>query len=133
MSALVVPPLPPGATVLGVGDDLVDVARMRAALRRGRFARRWFNRGELDHAHDGRRSAETLAACWAAREAWAKATGLPLSTVVSHLAVTFDVLGAPTLALDPECAAVAAQPVRPLVSLGHDGGVAGAVAVCVAA
>jgi holo-[acyl-carrier protein] synthase len=63
--------------VLGVGVDVVEVARMERILeRQPRFARRIFSEEEIAYCDGGgRQRAARYAARWAAREACAKSLG----------------------------------------------------------
>jgi len=62
----------------GVGIDIVEVARIEAAVKRhgSRFLDRLFTRQEIDYAATKRRQAETLAGRFAAKEAFIKACGM---------------------------------------------------------
>lgn len=60
-----------------VGIDLIEVARIEAAIeRRPGFAERVFSAGELDYANSRSRPAMHLAARFAAKEAARKALGI---------------------------------------------------------
>lgn len=63
--------------VVGIGIDMVDVARMTGAIARGgdRFRRRVFTEGELLQAKGRPDAARRLALCFAAKEALFKAMG----------------------------------------------------------
>ena len=62
--------------VLGIGVDLVDVARIgRIMERRATFRRRVFTEGEIEYCDRQASPAESYAARWAAREACRKALG----------------------------------------------------------
>ena len=64
----------------GVGIDLVEIARIGAAVERSeRFARRVFTVGERSHVAGPRVLTRHLAACFAAKEAFLKAIGSGLS------------------------------------------------------
>ena len=64
---------------VGVGIDLIEIARVERALeRRPRLAERLFTAGELDYARDRARPGRHLAARFAAKEAVIKALGRPL-------------------------------------------------------
>lgn len=61
--------------ILGIGTDLVDVAEMARRIERGRLLR-VFSEGERAYADSKpKRRMQTLAARWAAKEAFAKALG----------------------------------------------------------
>ena len=62
--------------VIGLGVDVVDVARIEKLLARGDgFVRRVFSDEEIAFCEESARPAECFAARWAAREACAKALG----------------------------------------------------------
>jgi holo-[acyl-carrier protein] synthase len=62
--------------VIGLGVDVVDVARIEQILERGdRFIRRVFSDDEIAFCQRAAHPAECFAARWAAREACAKALG----------------------------------------------------------
>lgn len=64
----------------GIGVDIVEVARIQTALDRfgDRFLRRLFTPAEISYCHARARPAESLAARFAAKEAFAKAWGGPV-------------------------------------------------------
>lgn len=94
--------------ILGIGTDLVDIARMRAALDRHgeRFARRILSPAEWPDWQASGDPARLLAKRFAAKEAFAKAagTGLRAPVTLSALAVTHDTLGRPGWAFSDELA-----------------------------
>jgi len=67
--------------ILGIGNDLCNIERIRATLERfgERFEKRCFTENERAKAHRRRLTAETFAKRFAAKEACAKAlgTGVP--------------------------------------------------------
>jgi holo-[acyl-carrier protein] synthase len=113
--------------ILGVGIDLVRIARIRQAMVRwqDRFLQRVFTDGELAYARRRRDPAEHLAARFAAKEAALKALGTGLSMGVRwrELEVQRARGEPPRLALSGRTAALgAARGIRTLhVSLTHDG------------
>jgi holo-[acyl-carrier protein] synthase len=90
--------------ILGLGHDLVNIARIEAALARheARFLARTFTPAEVALA-DSRPAmrAATLAKRWAAKEACAKAlgTGIGRGFGLTDIEVVRDDLGAPHLML----------------------------------
>jgi holo-[acyl-carrier protein] synthase len=113
--------------ILGVGVDLVRIARIRQAMARwqDRFLERVFTEGELAYARRRRDPAEHLAARFAAKEATLKALGTGLSMGVRwrEMEVRRARGEPPRLALSGRTAALgAARGVRTFhVSLTHDG------------
>ena len=78
---------PAGFDAFTVGVDLIEVVRIRAALKRwgDRFLHRHFTAGEIAYCQAKARPAESLAARFAAKEAFAKA--YPGATTLSWLDV----------------------------------------------
>jgi len=118
------------AVIVGVGVDLVEIARIRRAMERwqDRFLRRVFTPDELAYALRRRDPAEHLAARFAAKEATLKALGTGLSMGVRwrEMEVRRARGEAPTLRLSGRTGALGtARGIRALhVSLTHDGGYA---------
>lgn len=85
--------------IVGLGTDIVGIARIEALLarHRERFLARWFDPSEHSSAH----RPERIAARWAAKEAAAKAlgTGFADGIVPSQIAVLTLPSGAPQLRL----------------------------------
>ena len=112
--------------IVGVGVDVVDVARLARALQRTPgLADRLFTDAERA------RPVESLAARFAAKEAVAKALGAPGGLRWREAEVVTGERGRPRLAVSGAVAQEAeAQGVRTWhLSLSHDGGVATAVVV----
>jgi len=117
--------------IAGIGIDLCSVERMMKACERHAFCRRVFTEAELSYAAGKASGACHLAAAYAAKEAFAKATGLGLAKLGFHsVSVRHDAEGRPSLVLDPQTPAL--EPYRQArfhLSLSHDGGVAAAVVI----
>ncbi|RZS90362.1 holo-[acyl-carrier protein] synthase [Motilibacter rhizosphaerae] len=112
--------------IVGVGIDVVDVARFSAVLARTpRLAERVFTPAEraLPPA--------SLAARFAAKEALAKALGAPAGMRWLDAEVVRDAAGRPSLEVRGTVEAVARElgVARWHVSLSHDAGIASAVVV----
>lgn len=110
--------------MISVGVDIVDVARLEAALgRSSRLAQRLFTPGEQAYAASRPRPIESLAARFAAKEAamkalgsgWPKVSWLDIEVVRGQ--------GRPSLLLRGRAAELASGG-RCSVSLAHDGGLA---------
>jgi len=115
-----------GGVILGIGVDLVDIARLDQALRRTpALAARLFTEGERAAP------AGSLAACFAAKEAVAKALGAPAGLRWADVEVLHDQAGRPALAVRGTVADAASRlgVRRWHVSLTHDGGVSVAFVV----
>ena len=120
-------------TVVGVGIDLVDVARFRQSLARTpSLAERMFTGGERAYAESATDPAERYAARFAAKEAVMKALGVGLGAFGFHdVEVVNADNGSPSLRVTGGAAAVAdARGVSSwIVSLTHTDLVAEAVVV----
>ena len=112
--------------IVGIGVDLVDVARLDRALRRTpALAARLFTEGERDAPP------ASLAASFAAKEAVAKALGAPAGLRWADVEVGHDKAGRPDLTVRGTVADAAGRlgVRRWHVSLTHDGGVSVAFVV----
>jgi len=103
--------LPLTGSVLGVGVDAVDVARMRRTLERTpTFAARTFTDGERELAASRKDPVPALAARFAAKEAVMKALGVGLGAfALRDVEVVRLASGRPVLALHGAAAALAAE------------------------
>ena len=118
--------------IVGVGLDVVPVERFATALRRRPgLGARLFTDAERTAPGGGPRAADSLAARFAAKEAFVKALGRPGVGAWHDVEVVTDGLGNPSLRLSgatadlPEVHRVAAWH----LSLSHDGGIAAAVVI----
>ena len=118
--------------IVGVGIDVVSVARLATALSRTPSLRaRLFTAAEQRTPSGTERSGESLAARFAAKEALAKALGAPGDMLWHDAEVVVGERGRPHL----EVRGTVAQRAAELgvtswhVSLSHDGGLASAVVI----
>lgn len=112
--------------IVGIGVDIVDIARLQSALRRTpSLASRLFTNGERS------RGQASLAGCFAAKEAAAKALGAPAGLRWADVEVTYDGAGRPSLATSGTVADEAARRgvLRWHLSITHDGGLSVAMVV----
>jgi holo-[acyl-carrier protein] synthase len=112
--------------IVGIGVDLVEIARLEGALRRTpALAARLFTEGERTAP------SASLAACFAAKEAAAKALGAPAGLRWADVEVVHDQAGRPGLAVRGTVADAASRlgVRRWHLSLTHDGGVSVAFVV----
>lgn len=124
------PAVPPGSVVVGVGIDVVAIDRFAESLRRSRLlASRLFSEAELVTRSGSPRSAASLAARFAVKEAVAKALGVPRGMEWHDCWVASADSGRPELVVTGTVlvAAVAAGVTQWRVSLSHDAGIAAAV------
>jgi holo-[acyl-carrier protein] synthase len=118
--------------IVGVGIDVVPVARFAEALdRTPALAERLFTEAEMVTASGAARSAESLAARFAAKEALAKALGAGGAMSWTDAEVQTDDRGRPSLIVRGTVAERAATlgVTRWHVSLSHDGGIASATVI----
>src|SRR4051812_16219360 len=116
-------------SIVGVGIDVVPVERFAESLRRTpSLADRLFTAAEQVTAAGSPRSAESLAARFAAKEALAKALGAGGGMLWTDAEVEVDDVGRPSLRVTGTVAARAASlgVTRWHISLSHDGGIAAA-------
>lgn len=122
--------------VIGIGSDLVEVARFRLALeRRPALAERLFSDAEREYAYRFRDPTKSLAARFGAKEAVMKALGVGLwKFAMRDVEVVRLRSGEPTLALFGRAAELAAERgVREWrLTLTHTDSMALAVAVALA-
>jgi holo-[acyl-carrier protein] synthase len=118
--------------IIGVGIDVVPVARFAEALERTpTLAARLFTPAELVTELGTARSAESLAARFAAKEALAKSLGGGGGMLWTDAEVSTDTAGRPLLSVRGTVAERAAQlgATRWHLSLSHDGGIASATVI----
>jgi len=118
--------------IVGVGIDVVPVERFAQSLRRtAGLAERLFTAAERRGPSGGQRSAESLAARFAAKEAVAKALGSPGLLHWHDCEIVSTVDGDPQVVVRGTVAeAATGRGVRAWhLSLSHDGGIASAVVV----
>jgi holo-[acyl-carrier protein] synthase len=118
--------------IVGVGIDVVPVARFAEALERTpALAERLFTPAERVTASGVARGAESLAARFAAKEAVAKALGGGGGMLWTDAEISTDASGRPMLAVSGAVAERAARlgATRWHVSLSHDGGIASATVI----
>jgi holo-[acyl-carrier protein] synthase len=118
--------------IIGVGIDVVPVERFAAVLERTpALEARLFTDAELTTDTGGRRTHESLAARFAAKEALAKALGAPGGMLWTDAEIVTDPYGRPHVDVRGTVAARAKElgVTRWHVSLSHDGGIASATVI----
>jgi holo-[acyl-carrier protein] synthase len=123
-------------TVVGVGTDLVEVARFRTAMQRtASLGDRLFSANEREYASDQQDPAKSLAARFAAKEAVMKALGAGLGDIDFHdVEVVRRESGEPALEVRGRAREIAFERgvTRWLVSLSHTDSTAIAVVIALA-
>lgn len=117
---------------MGIGIDVVLVERFaKAVARTPLLADRLFSEAERLTASGNARSAESLAARFAAKEAVAKALGAPAGLHWHDCEIVSDPDGRPWLTVSGTVAAAATERgvARWHLSLSHDGGIASAMVI----
>ena len=118
--------------IVGVGIDVVPVARFAESLARTpSLADRLFTAGEQLTESGTARTAESLAARFAAKEALAKSLGAGGGMAWTDAEVLVDDVGRPSLSVSGTVLARAESlgVTRFHVSLSHDGGIASATVI----
>jgi holo-[acyl-carrier protein] synthase len=116
--------------IIGSGIDLVEIGRIQQSMDRygRRFLDRVFTRGEQAYCSRKRKSAESFAARFAAKEAGAKALGTGISFGVSWLEIEVvrEPGGRPSLLFHGRAAQIAARlgVTRAALSITHTDGLA---------
>lgn len=111
--------------IVGIGVDVVDIARFESLMeRQPSFINRVLTDTEIHHRDGSRRSAASLAARFAAKEAVAKALGGPAGLAWHDCVVSTDESGRPSLDISGSVLAMAnaLDVTRWHISLTHDGG-----------
>ena len=113
----------------GVGFDLCEIARMEKLAEDERFLNRFFTKQEAAFIRsNGKNKAQTMAGIFA-KEALTKALGTGIIFDLREIEVQHTETGQPCYALSGEAAEKAGNK-RFLLSISHDGGMAGAVCIC---
>lgn len=119
--------------IIGLGLDLCGITRMRPHVEDGRFMERFFTVDERAYILSrGKAAADSLAACFAAKEAMAKALGCGINGLsLDEIEVLHYENGAPYYRLSGRAMALAQQKgvSRMHLSITHEGEMAAAVAL----
>jgi len=115
--------------IRGVGFDLCEIARMEKPAEDERFLNRFFTEQEAAFIRSkGKNRAQTMAGIFAAKEALTKALGTGIIFDLREIEVRHSKTGQPCYVLTGEAAETAGSD-RFLLSISHDGGMAGAVCI----
>jgi len=119
--------------IIGIGLDLCSVTRIRSLLQDERFLLRYFSQDEQGYIHSrGAMAAASAAACFAAKEAFAKALGTGFEGMPpKDIGILHDENGAPSYKLEGLALSRALEKgMRSAhLSLSHEHDMAAAVAV----
>jgi holo-[acyl-carrier protein] synthase len=112
--------------IVGIGVDLAEIARLEAALQRTPALA-----GRLFADSERVLPVRSLAGCFAAKEAVAKALGGPPGLLWTDAVISHDLSGKPTLDISGTVAAAAARlgVTHWHVSISHDAGICVAMVV----
>lgn len=115
--------------IRGVGLDLCEIARMEKTLADERFLARYFTEAERDYILGrGRGAAQSLAGCYAAKEAVVKAMGCGIVFALTDIEIWHDEQGTPGVRLYGEARRRAPDGTW-FLSITHEADMAAAVAV----
>ena len=115
--------------ITGLGIDLCSVARMRELEGRERFLERFFTPGERTYIlARGVGRDESMAACFAAKEALCKALGTGIAFPLTDIEVAHDDMGRPYYNLTGQALKLLAGR-QALLSLTHEEDMAAAVCI----
>ena len=115
--------------IRGIGLDFCEIARMEKMRMMTRFTERYFTGAEQEYIRDkGKNAAQTMAGIFAAKEALAKALGTGISFDLREAEVVHDAAGCPAYRFHGKVAEIAGED-RFLLTITHDGGIAGAVCI----
>ncbi len=113
----------------GLGIDLCEISRMEKLLQQESFLVRYFTDREIGYVRSkGKQGAQTLAALYAAKEAFAKAVGTGLNFSLKEVEVVHSEQGCPSLSLSGSLLDKYGQETF-FLSLTHEAGIAAAVCV----
>lgn len=86
--------------IAGIGTDMAEVSRVRRAVEKGGFCKRFFTDAENEYFKSKNYSAQTVAANFAAKEAFSKALGTGIrGFALRDIEVLRDELGKPYINL----------------------------------
>jgi holo-[acyl-carrier protein] synthase len=119
--------------VIGLGIDVCQIDRIEKALQKGEgFLKRYYTEAEREYLKN-KKSAQSAAGMYAAKEAFLKALGVGLmgGVALSDIGVAHNVLGCPSYALSQKAADAMAKTGAHVsyLSISHDAGIAAAVCV----
>lgn len=117
--------------IIGIGVDVCSISRIERAMRSEHFTRRIFTDDEIKYAARKARPAASFAVAFAAREAFCKASGIPMYEVVFGRGVSLlrNENGRPSLKISDDVKAKLPQDAVHFLSVSHEGDIAVAYVV----
>ena len=86
--------------IRGIGTDIVEISRIRKSMENPRFLQRAFTKAENEYFKTKKMPPESVAACFAAKEAFLKALGIGFSDIkIKDIEILHNDLGAPYIVL----------------------------------
>ncbi len=86
--------------IRGIGIDIVEISRIKKSMENPRFLERTFTNAENKYFKTKKAPQESVAACFAAKEAFLKALGIGFSNIkIKDIEVLHNELGAPYVVL----------------------------------
>ncbi len=86
--------------IRGIGTDIVEISRIEKSIENPRFLEKHFTKAENEYFFSKKRIAESVAACFAAKEAFFKAVGTGFSDIkIRDIEILHNELGAPYIVL----------------------------------
>ena len=86
--------------IRGIGTDIVEISRIKKSMENPRFLERAFTNAENEYFKNKKAPQESVAACFAAKEAFLKALGIGFSDMkLKDIEVLHSELGAPYIVL----------------------------------
>lgn len=120
--------------IIGIGNDIVEIDRIKKASEKDSFLKRWFSEEELRLFESKNMKAETIAANFAAKEAFVKAvgTGFTNNLPPEEISVLRDEKGKPYIVLTGNAKNTAESFLikKIHVSVSHSKNYASAVVLC---
>lgn len=117
--------------LLGIGIDLCKISRIEKIIENSHFVHRVFHPVEIEYSSLKPFPAQHYAASFAAREAFAKASGLTLSNVIFKGVWVDRTSAGPVLKLSDKVEDLLSvrDPLRIHISISHEGGISAAFIV----
>ena len=117
--------------IYGIGTDIVEISRLAKAIENSRFLNRYFTEAENEYFLLKNNNPQTVAASFAAKEAFSKAMGTGISGFsLGDVQVIHDELGCPHYEFSGRAASLVAEAgLQFSLSLTHTKTTAAAVAV----